>query len=90
MFLPTFLPVETRTQIQTAPISVEVQTPVSIQPQSTLFSLETQTIEGRGAQTAKTKGEIQDETEDMRQRDKEKQVSAFYPWDHMQKASKRS
>ena len=74
---------QTRTEIQTAPILVKVQTPVSIRPQSTLFSLETQTIEGREAQTAKPKGEIQDETEDMRQRDQEKQVSPIFPWDHM-------
>ena len=48
---------------------------------STLVSIETQTIEIREAQTAKTKGEIQDEMEDRRQRDKEKQTSPIYPWD---------
>ena len=47
--------VTTQTEIQTA--QVEVQTnPVSVQPQSTLVSIETQTIEIREAQTAKTKG----------------------------------
>ena len=50
---------------------MEVQTtPVSVRPQTTLVSIETQIIEVREAQTAKTKGEIQDEMEDRRQRDK--------------------
>ena len=58
-----------------------MQTPVSIQLQTTLLSIETQIIEVRDAQTAKTKGEIQDEMEDRKQRDKEKQSSPIYPWD---------
>ena len=55
--------VETQTEIQNA--QVEVQT---TRPQTTLVSVETQTIEVREAQTAKTKGEIQDEMEDRKQR----------------------
>ena len=58
---------------------VGVQTPpVSVRPQTALVSIETQ--------TAKTKGEIQDEMEDRKQRNKEKQVSRVYPWDHMRRA----
>ena len=72
--------VETQTKIQTASVSVgtqieirtahvEVQTtPVSVGPQTTLVSVETQTIE------------VRDEMEDRRQRYKEKQVSPIYPW----------
>ena len=41
--------------------------------------METQTIEVREAQTVKTKGEMQDEMEDRKQRDQEKQVSPIYP-----------
>ena len=72
--------VKTQTESQTAQVVVQT-TPVSVQPQTTLVSIETQTIEVREAQTAKANGEIQDETEDSRQRDKEKQVSPIYPWD---------
>ena len=56
--------------------------------QTTLFSIKIQTVEVREAQTAKTKDEIQDETEDRRQRDKEKQASPIYPWEHMQRAAR--
>ena len=49
------------TQIQTASVSVEMQTPVSIQLKTMLVSIRIQIIEVRDAQTAKTKGEIQDE-----------------------------
>ena len=66
--------VEIQTEIQTAHMEVQT-TPVSVRPQTTLVSIETQTIEVREAQTAKTKGEIQDEMENRRQRHKEKQVS---------------
>ena len=31
-----------------------------------------------------------DETEDRRQRDKEKQVSPIYPWDHMRRAARET
>ena len=63
---------------------VEVQTtPVSVQPQNSVVSKETQAIEVREAQTAKTKGEIRNEMEDRGQRDKEKQVSPIYLWNHM-------
>ena len=44
-------------------------TPISVRLQTTLVSVETQTIE------------VRDEMEDRRQRDKEKQVSPIYPWD---------
>ena len=53
-----------------------------------MFSIKVQTVEVREAQTAKTKDEIQDETEDRRQRDKEKQASPIYPWKHMQRAAR--
>lgn len=53
-----------------------------------MFSIEIQPIEVREAQTAKTKDEIQNETEDRRQRDKEKRASPFYPWEHMQRAAR--
>ena len=53
---------EIQTEIQTVHLEVQT-TPVSVQPQTTLVSIETQTIEVREAQTAKTKGEIQDEME---------------------------
>ena len=56
---------------------------MSVRLQTTLVSKETQTIEVREAQTAKTKGEIQDEMEDRGQRDKAKQASPIYPWDYM-------
>ena len=53
-----------------------------------MFSIEIQPVEVREAQTAKTKDEIQDETEDRRQRDKENQASPIYPWEHMQRAAR--
>ena len=80
--------VETQTEIQAAPVSGEVQIPVSIRPRTTLVSTETQIVEVRGAQTGKTKGEMQVEMEDRRQTDKEEQVSAIYPWDHMWRAAR--
>ena len=61
--------VKTQTEVPTAQVEVQT-TPVSVRPQTTLVSIETQIIEVREAQTAKTKGEIQDEMEDRRQRDK--------------------
>ena len=76
-----------QTGIQTAHMEVQT-TPVSVQPQTTVISMEVQTIEVRGAQTAKTKDEIQDEMEDRRQRDKEKQVSPIYPWDHIRRVAR--
>ena len=66
--------VKSQTEIQTAQVEVQA-TPVSVQPQTILDSIEAQTIKGREAKIAKTKGEIQDEMEDRRQRHKEKQVS---------------
>ena len=60
---------ETQTEIQIAQVEVQT-TPVSILPETTLVSIETQAIKVREAQTAKTKGEIQDEMEDRRQKDK--------------------
>ena len=74
--------VKIQTEIQIARVEGQT-TPVLVRPQTTLVSIETQTIKVREAQTAKTKGEIQDEMEDTRQRDKENQVSPIYPWDHM-------
>ena len=83
-----FVSVETQTEIQTPLVSVETQTeiqtahvaiqttPVSVRPQTTLVSIETQTIE------------VRDEMEDRRQREKEKQVSPVYPWDHMCRAAR--
>ena len=68
--------VEIQTEIQTA--QVEVQTTVSIQPQTTLVSIETQTIE------------VRDEVVDRRQRDKDKQVSPINPWDHMHRAARET
>ena len=70
--------VKTQTEIQTAQVEVQT-TPVSVWPQTTLVSMETQTIEVREAQTVKTNGEMQDEMEDRKQRDQEKQVSPIYP-----------
>ena len=64
--------------------------PISVQPQTTLVSIEIQTIKVREAQTAKTKGEIQNEMEDRRQRVKEKQVSPIYPWDHIHRAARET
>ena len=81
--------VKIQTEIQTA--QVEVQTiPVSVRPQTTLASVEIQTIEVREAQTVKTKGEIQNEIEDTEQRDKEKQVSSIYPWNYMHRAARKA
>ena len=58
---------------------VEVQTTVvSERPRTTLVSVETQTIQ------------VRDEMEDRRQREKEKQVSLVYPWDHMRRAARES
>ena len=74
--LPPYLGLQT--EIQTAQVEVQT-TPVSVWPQTTLVSMETQTIEVREAQTVKTKGEMQDEMEDRKQRDQEKQVSPIYP-----------
>ena len=68
---------ETQTEIQTAHMEVQT-TPVSVRPQTTLVSVETQTIE------------VRDEMEDRRQREKEKQVSLVYPWDHMRRAARES
>ena len=64
--------------------------PISVRPQTTLVSIETQPIKVREAQTTKTKGEIQDEIEDRRQRDKENQVYPIYPWDHMHRAAREA
>ena len=33
---------------------------------------------------------LRDEMEDRRQREKEKQVSLVYPWDHMRRAARES
>ena len=54
--------VKTQTETQTAQVEVQT-TPVSVRPQTSLVSIETQTIEVREAQIAQTKGEIQDEIE---------------------------
>ena len=62
-----------QTGIQTAHMEVQT-TPLSVRPQTTLVSVETQTIE--------------DEMEDRRQREEEKQVSPIYPWDHMRRAAR--
>ena len=43
-----------------------------------MVSVETQTIE------------VRDEREDRRQRDKEKQVSPIYPWDHTHRAARET
>ena len=80
--------VTTQTEIQNAQAEVQT-TPVSVQPQTTLISIETLTIEVRETQTEKSRGEMQDEMEDRRQRVKEKQVSPIYPWDHMWLSSQR-
>ena len=60
------------------------------QSQTSLVSIETQTIKVRESQKAKTKGEIQAEMEDRRQRVKEKQVSPIYPWNHMCRAAREA
>ena len=61
--------VKTQTESQTA--QGEIQTiPVSVRTQTILASIEIQTIKAREAQTSKMKGEIQNEMEDRRQRDK--------------------
>ena len=52
-----FVSVKPQTEIQTAQVEVQT-TPISVWPQTTLVSIETQTIKVREAQTAKTKGEI--------------------------------
>ena len=54
--------VKTQTETQTAQVEVQT-TPVSVRPQTSLVSIETQTIKVREAQIAQTKGEIQDEIE---------------------------
>ena len=69
--------VETQTEIQTAHVEVQT-TPVSVRPQTILVSVETQTIE------------VRDEMEDRRQREKEKQVSPVYPWDHMHRTARET
>ena len=84
-----FVSVETQTEIQTAQVEVQA-TPVSVRPQTTLVSIETQTIEVREAQTVKTKGETQDEMEDGTQREKYKQVSPIYPRDPMCRAAREA
>ena len=61
--------VKTQTESQTAQVEVQT-TPVSVRTQTILASIEIQTIKAREAQTSKMKGEIQDEMEDRRQRDK--------------------
>ena len=81
--------VKTQTEIQTAYIEVQT-THVSVRPQTTLVSIETQTIEVREAQTVKTKGKTQNEMEDRTQREKYKQVSPIYPWDHMCRAARET
>ena len=52
--------------------------------------METQTTKVRKAQTVKTKGEMQDEMEDRKKRDKENQVPPIYPWDHMCRAAREA
>ena len=81
--------VKSQTEIQTAQVEVQA-TPVSVRPQTTLVSIETQTIEVREVQTVKTKGETQDEMEDGTQREKYKQVSPIYPRDPMCRAAREA
>ena len=76
--LHSVISVKPKTEIQTAEVDVQ-RTPVSVLPQTTLISTEAQTFEVREAQIAKTKGEIQDEMEDWRQRDKENHVFQSIP-----------
>ena len=57
------------------PSAPSFATPVSVRSQTTLVSVETQTIE------------VRDEMEDRRQKAEEKQVSPIYPWDHMHRAA---
>ena len=71
----TLVSVEIQTEIQTAHVEIQT-TPVSVQPQTTLVSVQTQTIK------------VRDEMEDRRQREKEKQVSPIYPWNHMCRAAR--
>ena len=70
---------ETQTEIQSAHVEVQT-TPVSVRPQNSLVSIETQTIK------------VRDEMEDRRQRDKQtnKQVSPTYPRDHMCRAARET
>ena len=81
--------VKTQTEVQTAQVEVQT-TPVSVRPQTTLVSIETQTIEVREAQTVKTKGKTQNEMEDRTQREKYKQVSPIYPRDPMCRAAREA
>ena len=60
------------------PSAPSFTSPISVRPQTTLVSVKTQTIE------------VRDEMEDRRQRDKEKQISPIYPWDHMRKAARET
>ena len=69
--------VEIQTEIQTAHMEVQT-TPVPVRPQTTLLSVETQSIE------------VRDEMEDRRQREEEKQVSPIYPWDHMRRTARET
>ena len=60
------------------PSAPSFATPVSVRSQTTLVSVETQTIE------------VRDEMEDRRQKAEEKQVSPIYPWDHMHRAARET
>ena len=68
--------VKIQTEIQTAQVEVQT-TPVSVRPQTTLVSIETQMIKGR-------------DEKDRRQRDQETQVCPIYPWDHMCRAARET
>ena len=75
--------------MQTAKVDVQ-KTPVSVQTQITLISIEAQTIEVREAQIAKIKGKIQDEMQDRRKRNREKQVSPISSWEHMHRTARNA
>ena len=60
------------------PSAPSFTSPVSVRPQTTLASVETQTIE------------VRDEMEDRRQREEKKQASPIYPWDHMCRAARET
>ena len=85
----SLISVKSKTEIQTAHVDIH-RTPASLLPLTTLISIEAQTIEVRQAQIAKTKGEIQNEMEDGRQRDKGNHVSPIYSWDHMPRTAREA
>ena len=86
--LHSLISVKTKTEIQTAHVDIQ-RTPASLLPLLLWFQRSSDNRSKRSSDS-KTKGEIQNEMEDGRQRDKENHVSPIYSWDHMPRTTREA